>query len=116
MAENKKKLVSDEELQKVSGGALLKSDKEWVDEQLWPFIEGGKSWNDVVDRLFPTVLEEYCNKVNSTPERSPSHMNVTPKELDDYMIVRFFDLGDAWFKNGCRRPRKEDLPITVIPH
>ena len=115
MAENKK-IIKDEELEKVSGGALLKEDKEWVDEQLWPFIENGKSWNDVVDCLFPTVLEDYCNKVNSKPGRTESYMNVTPKELDDYMIVRFFDLGDAWFKNGCRRPRKKDLPITVIPH
>ena len=115
MAENKRN-IKDEELEKVSGGALLKEDKEWVDEQLWPFIENGRSWSDVVECLFPTVLEDYCNKVNSKPGRTERYMNVTPKELDDYMIVRFFDLGDAWFKNGCRRPRKENLPITVIPH
>lgn len=116
MAESKKNQVKDEELKEVSGGALMPEDKEWVDEQLWPFIEKGGSWNDVVDCLFPTALEDYCNKTNSKPSRSPGYMNVTPKELDDYMIVRFFDLGQAWFSNGCRRPRKEDLPITVIPH
>lgn len=54
--------------------------------------------------------------MNATPARRESYMQVTPRELDDYMIVRFFDLGDAWFKNGCRRPSKDDLPITVIPH
>ena len=94
MAENKRN-IKDEELEKVSGGALLKEDKEWVDEQLWPFIEKGGSWSDVVECLFPTVLEDYCNKVNSKPGRTERYMNVTPKELDDYMIVRFFDLGDA---------------------
>lgn len=114
MAENKKN-IKDEELEKVSGGALLKEDKEWVDEVLWPFIENGGSWSDVVERVFPK-LQGYCDRVNATPARSESYMQVTPRELDDYMIVRFFDLGDAWFKNGCRRPSKDDLPITVIPH
>ncbi len=115
MAENKDNRVNDEELKKVSGGALLKSDKEWVDEQLWPIIEMGGSWSDVVERVFP-ILEDYCSKVNSTPERSPGYMNVTPKELDDYMIVRFFDLGEAYINNHGRRPNPKDLPITVIPH
>ncbi len=116
MNEKNKNYINDEELENVSGGALLKSDKEWVDEQLWPFIENWGSWNDVVDSLFPDVLENYCNKVNSTPGRTASHMNITPKELDDYMMQRFFDLGEAYINNRGRRPRPEDLPITVVPH
>ena len=93
----------------------MQSDREWADKQLWPFIENEGSWTDVVESVFPK-LEACCSKVNPAPGRTESYMNITPRELDEYMMARFFDLGDAWLRNGCKRPRPEDLPITRVPH
>ena len=84
MNEKNKNYLSDEEMENVSGGALMKSDKEWVDEQLWPFIENWGSWNDVVDSLFPDVLENYCKRVNSTPGRTASHIT---SPLKNWMTI-----------------------------
>ncbi len=115
ITDKKNNCIKDEELDKVSGGAIFQSDREWADKQLWPFIENEGSWTDVVESVSPK-LEAYCSKVNAAPGRTESYMNIISRELDEYMMARFFDLGDAWLRNGCKRPRPEDLPITRVPH
>ena len=102
-----KKALNGEELDKVNGGVLLDEDKKWADEQMWKIIEQDGSWNDVADQVFP-LLEDYCNEANKT---NPDHksrpvMHITPSEMDDYMIKRFFELGDIYINNGFQRPKK----------
>ena len=101
MAENKKH-ISDEELENVSGGWLMPEDKEWVIDTMWYCVENGYSWNDVVDKWFPDI-EPYCERVNAT---RPEDEQVTPKEIDDYMMLQFFRIGERYL-NGERRPRKK---------
>ncbi len=74
---------------------------------MWKIIKEDGSWNDVVDRVFP-LLEDYCNKVNKTnPDRRLNEMmHVSPTEMSDYMIKRFFELGDIYISNGFQRPKK----------
>lgn len=87
ITDKKNNCIKDEELDKVSGGAILQSDREWADKQLWPFIENEGSWTDVVESVFPK-LEAYCSKVNAAPGRTESYMNIIPRELDEYMMAR----------------------------
>jgi len=103
----KNNLIKDEELDKITGGVLLPEDKKWADEQMWKIIEEDGSWNEVADQVFP-LLENYCNKVNKTNQdrRLNDMMHVSPIEMSDYMIKRFFELGDICISNGFQRPKK----------
>lgn len=102
MVEKKDRYVNDEELDKVSGGALLKEDREWIDDIIWYCVENNYSWNDVVDKWFMDI-EPYCNKVNATRE---DYLQVTPEEIDKCMMDRFFEIGYRYL-NGERRPKKK---------
>ena len=104
MIENKNNRIHDEELDKVTGGALLDSGKKWADDKLWYIIQKDGDWQDVVEEIFP-LFEGYCERQNATPERAEAHMKITPRDLEEYMLNRFFVLGDIYMENGCRRPK-----------
>ena len=99
-------LINDEELDNVTGGVLLPEDKKWADELMWKIIEQDGSWNDVADQVFP-LLEDYCKKANTAnPKHKLNEMYVSPTEMSDYMIKRFFELGDIYIMNGFQRPKQ----------
>ena len=101
MSENKK-IMHDEELSKVSGGTMTMEDEAWVDDIIWDCVEKDYSWNDVVEEWFPK-LEEYCERVNANRVNT---LKVFPKEIDEYMQYKFFDVGERYLR-GERRPTKK---------
>ena len=102
MSDKKENYINEEKLEKVSGGAVLKEDREWMDDVIWYCVENNYSWNDVVDKWFPD-LEPYCERVNATRE---DYMKITPQEMDQYMMQKFFDIGERYL-NGERRNGKK---------
>ena len=104
MSDKNNNIIKDEQLAEVSGGAVLPTDKEWADEQMWKIIERDGSWTDVVEEVFPS-LEQYCVNANATNPDHQYNASLSPSEMSDYMIKRFFELGDLYIMNGGRRPK-----------
>ena len=103
MAEKKNNQIHDEELEKVSGGWLMPEDKEWVQDIMWYCVENNYSWSDVVEKWFPDI-EPYCERVNATRSKEEQ---VTPTEIDNYMMSQFFVIGDRYLKGERRNSRKK---------
>lgn len=100
---DKKNIISDNELDTVSGGTMTDADKAWVEDLMWYCVENDYSWNDVVDNWFRDI-EPYCNKVNAG--RSPEDQ-VSPSEISTYMMEKYFDIGEQYINGQRRNSRKK---------